>query len=91
MRLVVDMKEVNQFMVQKHFKMEGTPTLQDLLWKKNYLKKAYNYVPLHPTLQDTICGNYIYISGDAIRTEQCLINFYPNNEEIHYGNSRSAV
>jgi hypothetical protein len=27
MRLVVDMREVNQFIVQKHFKMEGTPTL----------------------------------------------------------------
>jgi hypothetical protein len=33
MKLVVDMdmREVNQFMGQKHFKMEGTPTLEDLL------------------------------------------------------------
>jgi hypothetical protein len=49
MRLVVDMREVNQFMVQKHFKMEGTPTLQDVS-----LKKAYNHVPVHPTFQNLL-------------------------------------
>jgi hypothetical protein len=67
MRLV-DIKKINQFMVQKHFKMEGTPTLQDLIRKNDFaitfdLKEAYKHVPVHPIFQNTIHGNYIYISG----------------------------
>jgi hypothetical protein len=59
MRLVVDMREVNQFMVQKHFKMEGTPTLQDLIRRNDFaisfnLKEAYNHVPVHPTFQNLL-------------------------------------
>jgi hypothetical protein len=59
MRLVVDMREVNRFMVQKHFKMEGTPTLQDLIRKNNFaisfnFKEAYNHVPVHPTFQNLL-------------------------------------
>jgi uncharacterized protein (UPF0276 family) len=46
MRLVVDMREVNQFMVQKLFKMEKTPTLEDLLRRNDFaisfdLNEAY--------------------------------------------------
>jgi hypothetical protein len=59
MRLVVDMREVNQFMVQKHFKMEGIPTLQDLIRRNDFaiffdLKEAYNHVPVRPTFQNLL-------------------------------------
>jgi hypothetical protein len=53
------MIEMNQFMVQKHFKMEGTFTSEDLLRKNNFaisfdLKEIYNHMPMHPTLQDLL-------------------------------------
>jgi hypothetical protein len=46
-------------MVQKHFKIKGTPTLEDLLRKNDFtisfdLKEAYNHIPVHPTLQDLL-------------------------------------
>jgi hypothetical protein len=48
MRLVMDMRKVNQFMVHKHFKMEGMPTLKDLIKQNNYaitfdMIDAYNH------------------------------------------------
>jgi hypothetical protein len=57
-RLVVDMREVNRFMRKRHFKMEGIPTLQDLIMEKDYaisydLKEAYNPVPVHCTNHST--------------------------------------
>jgi hypothetical protein len=96
MRLVVDMREFNQFMVQKHFKMEGTCTLQGLIRKNNFailfdLKEAYNHVPVHPTFQNLlriIHGNYIYISGNSFRPEQCPMGIHPNNEKMCNDDSR---
>jgi SMC interacting uncharacterized protein involved in chromosome segregation len=48
------MREVNQFIVQKHFKMEEIPTIEDFLRKNKFaisfdLKETYN-----PTLQDLL-------------------------------------
>jgi hypothetical protein len=62
-RLVVDMRSVNKFMKQIHFKMEGTPTLEQLLMKNDYmisydLKEAYNHVPVHPPMQDLLVTKY---------------------------------
>jgi hypothetical protein len=61
---VVDMRKVNQFSVKRHFKMEGIPTLKDLVAENDYsisfdLKDAYNHVPVHPSLQPYlgICWN----------------------------------
>jgi hypothetical protein len=56
MRLVVDMRLVNQFMREKRFKMEGVSTLKQLWEKNDYaiswdLKEAYNHVPVHESLQ----------------------------------------
>jgi hypothetical protein len=63
-RLVVDMRKINQLGIKRHFKMEGIPTLKDLITKKDYsisfdLKDAYNHIPLHPSLQSYlgICWN----------------------------------
>jgi hypothetical protein len=85
-RLVVDMRGVNQFMKQIHFKMEGTPTLEQLLMKNNFavsydLKEAYNYVPVHPAMQDLL----------GIQYQGCLYKYqgmpfglndaHPNNEK----------
>jgi hypothetical protein len=58
------MREVNQFMVQKHFKMEGTPTLQDLIRKNDFpisldLKEAYNHVSVHSTFQNLLGIQYM--------------------------------
>jgi hypothetical protein len=62
-QLVVDMRGVNQFMKLIHFKMEGIPTLEQLLMKKDFaishdLKEAYNHVPLHPTMQGLLGIQY---------------------------------
>jgi hypothetical protein len=56
MRLVVDTTKVNRFMTKIHFKMEGEPTLVELLEKNDYaisfdLKEAYNHVPVHSSMQ----------------------------------------
>jgi hypothetical protein len=61
--LVVDMRGVNQFMKQIHFKMEGTPTLEQLLMKNDFaisynLKEAYNHVPVHLAMQDLLGIQY---------------------------------
>jgi hypothetical protein len=56
LRLVIDMRTVNQFMKELHFKMEGTETIKEIVQKDDYavtydLKEAYNHVPLHPSFQ----------------------------------------
>jgi hypothetical protein len=61
--LVIDMQGVNQFMKPIHFKMEGTPTLEQLLMKNDFaisydLKEAYNHIPVHPTMQDLLGIQY---------------------------------
>jgi hypothetical protein len=86
MRLIVDMREVNQFIVQKHFKMEGTPTLQDLIRRNNFaisfdLKEAYNHVPVHPAFQNLL----VYISGNAFWPEPCPKSIHSNNEKMCNG------
>jgi hypothetical protein len=73
-QLVVDMRGVNQFMKQIHFKMEGTPTLEQLLMKNDFaisydLKEAYNHVPVHPTMQDLLGIN---IRVDYTNTSGCF-------------------
>jgi hypothetical protein len=55
-RLVVDMRKLNLLCEKRHFKMEGIPTLKDLIAPKDYaisfdLKDAYNHIPVHPSLQ----------------------------------------
>jgi hypothetical protein len=55
-RLVVDMRKINQLGVKRRFKMEGIPTLKDLISQKDFaipfdLKDAYNHVPVHSSLQ----------------------------------------
>jgi hypothetical protein len=55
-RLVVDMRKINQLGVKRHFRMEGIPMLKDLIAKKDYsisfdLKDAYNHIPVYPSLQ----------------------------------------
>jgi hypothetical protein len=50
-------------MKQIHFKMEGTPTLEQLLMKNDFaisynLKEAYNHVPVHPTMQNLLGIQY---------------------------------
>jgi hypothetical protein len=58
----------NQFMKPIHFKMEGTPTLEQLLMKNDLaisydLKEAYNHVPLHPTMQNLLGVDYTNTRG----------------------------
>jgi hypothetical protein len=36
MRLVIDMRAVNKFMKHTHFKMEGIPTVRDILERQDY-------------------------------------------------------
>jgi hypothetical protein len=56
MRLVIDMRKVNQFMKPIKFKMEGVTTLKQLWERNDYaisfdLKEAYNHVPVHESLR----------------------------------------
>jgi hypothetical protein len=58
------MRKMNQFMVHKHFKMEGTPILEDLFPKNDFaisfdLKEDYNHISVHPTLQDPLGIQYM--------------------------------
>jgi hypothetical protein len=69
-----------------HFKMENTPTLEQLLMKNDYaisydLKEAYNHVPVHPTMQDTISKSIIQIPRNAFWSEQHTKSIHSNNEE----------
>ena len=57
-RQIINLKNLNSFLKTLHFKMEGIPTVQDLLKKDNYfcrldLKAAYLLVPGHPTTGST--------------------------------------
>jgi hypothetical protein len=50
------MRGMNRFMEPIRFKMEGTPSLKDLLVQGDYavtydLKEEYNHVPVHPSMQ----------------------------------------
>jgi hypothetical protein len=70
----VDMRGVNQFMKPIHFKIEGTPTLEQLLMKNDFaisynLKEAYNHVPVHP--QCRIYWEY-NIRVDYTSIRECL-------------------
>jgi hypothetical protein len=58
-RLVTDGIKVNRFMKHAHFKMEGVPTLKDLIEKNEFaisfdLKKAYNHVPVHHSMKNLL-------------------------------------
>jgi hypothetical protein len=58
-RLVTDCTKVNRFMKHTHFKMEGVPTLKDLLKKNKFailfdLKEAYNHVPVHHSMKNLL-------------------------------------
>jgi hypothetical protein len=49
------------------FKMEGTPTLQNLIRKNNFaisfdLKEAYNHIPVHPTFQNLLRIQFMEIT-----------------------------
>jgi hypothetical protein len=60
---VVDMRGINQFIKPIHFKMEGIPTLEQLLMKNDFaisydLRETYNHVPVHPTMQDLLGIQY---------------------------------
>ena len=55
-RPVINLKGLNQFVVQEHFKMEGLHLLPDLLQPKDWmakldLKDAYLQVPIHQSHQ----------------------------------------
>jgi hypothetical protein len=55
-RLVIDIRQVNRFMVHTHFKMEGAHTVLELLRKDDWaisfdLKDAYNHVPVHYSMR----------------------------------------
>jgi predicted proteasome-type protease len=64
-RLVVDMRKINQFMKLIHFKMEGTPTLKQLMMKNNC----------------AISGSIIQISEDAVRSERRSKSLHTNHEK----------
>jgi len=56
MRLVINLKRLNEWVEPQHFKMEGMGTLKELLrvneWMvKVYRKDAYFTVPIHPDYQ----------------------------------------
>jgi hypothetical protein len=73
--------------------MEGTPTLEDLFRKNKFaisfdLKEFYNHIPVHPTLQNTIYVNYLHISGDSLKPQQCPPSIYSNNEKMCDGNQK---
>ena len=57
MRPVINLKALNQWVETPHFKMEGLPTLRDLLRQGDWLVKvdlkddAYFTVPVHPDHQ----------------------------------------
>ena len=56
MRPVINLKALNQLVDTPHFKMEGLPTLRDLLWQGDWLvkvdlKDVYLTVPIHPEHQ----------------------------------------
>jgi hypothetical protein len=78
MRLVVDMREVNQFMVQKHFKMEETPyltrshseeQLRNFVRPKRSLQPCPGPSNISELTGNTIHGNYIHILGNALWSE----------------------
>jgi hypothetical protein len=59
MRLVIDMRKVNQFMKPIKFKMEGVTTLKQLWERNDYaisfdLKKVYNHVLVHESLRSLL-------------------------------------
>ena len=48
MRPVINLKALNRWVETPHFKMEGLPTLQDLLRQGDWLVKVDFMVPVHP-------------------------------------------
>jgi hypothetical protein len=59
-RLITDCTKVNKFMKHTHFKMEGVPTLKDIIEKNEHaitfdLKEAYNHMPVHHSMKNLLC------------------------------------
>jgi hypothetical protein len=78
-------------MVQKHFKIEGTPTLQDLIRRNNFaisfdLKEAYNHVSVHPTFQNLLGIQFMGTTYTYRGIPLCSESFYSNNEKMCNGN-----
>jgi hypothetical protein len=58
-RLETDCTKVNRFMKHTHFKMEGVPTLKDIIEKNEYsitfdLKEAYNHVLVYHLMKNLL-------------------------------------
>jgi hypothetical protein len=58
-RLITDCTKVNRFMKHTQFKMEGVPSLRDIIEKNEYaitfdLKEAYNHVPVHHSMKNLL-------------------------------------
>ena len=75
MRPLINLKALNQWIDTPHFKMEGLPTLRDLLSQEDWLvkvdlKDAYLTVPIHPDHQ-----RYLWFSMEGVNYQFTYLPF----------------
>ena len=88
LRLVIDLRHVNNYEVKKKFKYENLKTVSELFEQDDHfvtfdLKSGYHHIPIHESHQKYLGFSWVFNGrrrffqfNSSIRLKQCLFRFH---------------